>query len=250
MFMVRYLGHSNQLAVDAADPEVRDALLAIASLPVSGKDVSFQAYQAVGRNQITGIIRNVEDMTSDELINSLHCRKCKILQARPLGDKGTVMVTFEGKSLPYKVGLGSFTIRFFFVPGGEWLSVIYVTKLAITRSSAPILWQHDCPKCGLPARAHNVRAHNRSAALWWFTLGHSHKLPQKTTKPEKLNKNTSRLPKSQRRKRQTQGRQRRNPEAEQGLSRPMLKATRQSSTPGHRYAQLHIQRENHLRGCR
>ncbi|KAH9378362.1 hypothetical protein HPB48_021456 [Haemaphysalis longicornis] len=36
----------------------------------------------------------------------------------------------------------------------------------------------------------------------------------------------------QRRKRQTQGRQRRNPEAEQGLSRPMLKATRQSFYTG------------------
>ncbi|KAL1486403.1 hypothetical protein MTO96_046982 [Rhipicephalus appendiculatus] len=36
-FTVRYLGRSNQLAVDAAEPEVRDALLAIASLPLSGE---------------------------------------------------------------------------------------------------------------------------------------------------------------------------------------------------------------------
>ncbi|KAH6926469.1 hypothetical protein HPB50_018729 [Hyalomma asiaticum] len=102
-FTVRYLGHSNQLAVDAAEPEVRNALLAIASLPVSGKDVPFHAYEAVSQNQIRGIIRNAGDMTSEELMSSLHCRKCKILQARPVGDKGTAMVTFEGNSLPYKV---------------------------------------------------------------------------------------------------------------------------------------------------
>ncbi|KAH7984749.1 hypothetical protein HPB52_023707 [Rhipicephalus sanguineus] len=46
-FTVRYLGHSNQLAVDAAEHEVRNALLAIASLPVSGKNVPFHAYEAV-----------------------------------------------------------------------------------------------------------------------------------------------------------------------------------------------------------
>ncbi|KAL1472266.1 hypothetical protein MTO96_039453, partial [Rhipicephalus appendiculatus] len=45
-FTVRYLGRSNQLAVDAAEPEVRNALLAIASLPLSGKDVPFHAYEA------------------------------------------------------------------------------------------------------------------------------------------------------------------------------------------------------------
>ncbi|KAH6920427.1 hypothetical protein HPB50_028585 [Hyalomma asiaticum] len=110
---VRYLGHSNQLAVDAAEPEVRNALLAIASLPVSGKNVPFQAYEAVSQNQIRGIIRNAGDMNSEQLMSSLHCRKCKILQARPLGDKGTAMVAFEGNSLPYKVGLRSFTIRVF-----------------------------------------------------------------------------------------------------------------------------------------
>ncbi|KAL1472116.1 hypothetical protein MTO96_023169 [Rhipicephalus appendiculatus] len=45
-FTVRYLGRSNQLAVDAAEPEVRNALLAIASLPLSGKNVPFHAYEA------------------------------------------------------------------------------------------------------------------------------------------------------------------------------------------------------------
>ncbi|KAH7936171.1 hypothetical protein HPB52_019442 [Rhipicephalus sanguineus] len=40
-FTVRYLGRSNQLAVDAAEPEVRNALLAIGSLPLSGKKCPF-----------------------------------------------------------------------------------------------------------------------------------------------------------------------------------------------------------------
>ncbi|KAH7959914.1 hypothetical protein HPB49_014885 [Dermacentor silvarum] len=101
-FSVRHLRQSNQLAVDVAKPEVRSALLAIASLPIRGQDVPFQAYEAFGHNQIRCVIRNAGEMTSEELMNSLHCRKCKILQSRPLGDKGTVMVTYEGTSLPYK----------------------------------------------------------------------------------------------------------------------------------------------------
>ncbi|KAH7939956.1 hypothetical protein HPB52_019619 [Rhipicephalus sanguineus] len=68
-FTVRYLGHSNQLAVDAAGPEVRNALFAIASLPDSGKNVPFHTYEAVSQNQIRGVIRNAGDMTSEELMN-------------------------------------------------------------------------------------------------------------------------------------------------------------------------------------
>ncbi|KAH9384762.1 hypothetical protein HPB48_026775 [Haemaphysalis longicornis] len=48
--MLRYLAHSNLLALEAVDPEVRHALLAIASLPVIGKDVPFQANEAVCHN--------------------------------------------------------------------------------------------------------------------------------------------------------------------------------------------------------
>ncbi|KAH8033578.1 hypothetical protein HPB51_014358 [Rhipicephalus microplus] len=112
-FRVRYLGYSNQLAVDAAEPEVCNALLAIASLPIGGKEVPFQAYEAVNRDQIRGIIRNAGDMTSEELMNSLHCRKCKILQARPLGDKGTAMVTLKVTAYPIRLACGHLRSVFF-----------------------------------------------------------------------------------------------------------------------------------------
>ncbi|KAL1486265.1 hypothetical protein MTO96_031460 [Rhipicephalus appendiculatus] len=74
-FTVRYLGRSNQLAVDAAEPEVRDALLAIASLPLSGENVPFHAYEAWNcrsfrnkRAEITTRFASKQDNTSPLVI--------------------------------------------------------------------------------------------------------------------------------------------------------------------------------------
>ncbi|KAH7948877.1 hypothetical protein HPB49_002839 [Dermacentor silvarum] len=80
-FSVRYLSQSNQLAVDAAEPEVRNALLAIAYLSIRGQDVPFHSYEAVGHNQIRGIFTNAEDMSSQELIP---CIAQLVLGVRPL----------------------------------------------------------------------------------------------------------------------------------------------------------------------
>ncbi|KAL1426865.1 hypothetical protein MTO96_017942 [Rhipicephalus appendiculatus] len=74
-FTVRYLGRSNQLAVDAGEPEVRDALLAIASLPLSGENVPFHAYEAWNcrsfrnkRAEITTRFARKQDNTSPLVI--------------------------------------------------------------------------------------------------------------------------------------------------------------------------------------
>ncbi|KAL1466365.1 hypothetical protein MTO96_026742 [Rhipicephalus appendiculatus] len=74
-FTVRYLGRSSQLAVDAAEPEVRDALLAIASLPLSGENVPFHAYEAWNcrsfrnkRAEITTRFASKQDNTSPLVI--------------------------------------------------------------------------------------------------------------------------------------------------------------------------------------
>ncbi|KAG0423449.1 hypothetical protein HPB47_000776 [Ixodes persulcatus] len=41
---------------------------------------------------------------------NLHWRECAILQARPLRNSGSAPFTFDGTSLPFHVGLGSFTV--------------------------------------------------------------------------------------------------------------------------------------------
>ncbi|KAG0430883.1 hypothetical protein HPB47_022292 [Ixodes persulcatus] len=110
-FTTRFLTHSNQLALDVYDPAVRDAFLKIKSLPIRGKEAPFQAYEATGEGQIRGIIQNAGCLTQEQLMASLHCRKCRILNARPLGDNGTALVTFESTRLPYRIGLRSFTVR-------------------------------------------------------------------------------------------------------------------------------------------
>ncbi|KAH6932149.1 hypothetical protein HPB50_003052 [Hyalomma asiaticum] len=233
-FTVRYLGHSNQLAVDAAEPEVRNALLAIASLPISGKDVPFQAYEAVSQNQIRGIIRNSGDMTSEELMNSLHCRKCKILQTRPLGDKGTAMVTFEGNSLPYKVGLRSFTIRIF--PYRVRVAVCDIChKIGNHKEQCPNTSAARCPTCGL--RQHEEGTQCPNAEPKCCSCGGSHlatatNCPKRRQVNKKIEQKRNPAAKRQRKKRQVQGHQHRNAETERGFSRPIIKPTRQSFYTG------------------
>ncbi|KAL1444783.1 hypothetical protein MTO96_045408 [Rhipicephalus appendiculatus] len=233
-FTVRYLGRSNQLAVDAAEPEVRDALLAIASLPLSGENVPFHAYEAVSQDQIRGIIRNAGDMTSEELMKSLHCRKCKILQARPLGDKGTAMVTFEGNSLPYKVGLRSFTIRVF--PYRARVSVCDIChKIGHHKEQCPNTMAARCSTCGL--RQHEEGTHCPNAEPKCRSCGGSHlatatNCPKRREVNKKIEQKRKPAAKRQRKKRAAQGHQRRNPETEQGSPRTILKPTRQSFYTG------------------
>ncbi|KAG0428528.1 hypothetical protein HPB47_024508 [Ixodes persulcatus] len=85
-FLTRYLNRSNQIAVDAAETRVRDALVTIDHLPIKGQVVPFQAYETIRHGQIRGIIRNAGGMLATELMQNLHCRKCEILSARPLGE--------------------------------------------------------------------------------------------------------------------------------------------------------------------
>ncbi|KAH6928516.1 hypothetical protein HPB50_016853 [Hyalomma asiaticum] len=233
-FTVRYLGHSNQLAVDAAEPEVRNALLAIASLPISGKDVPFQAYEAVSQNQIRGIIRNAGDMTSEELMNSLHCRKCKILQARPLGDKGTAMVTFEGNSLPYKVGLRSFTIRVF--PYRVRVAVCDIChKIGHHKEQCPNTSAARCPTCGLRQHEEGTQCPNAEPKCRSCSGSHlatATNCPKRRQVNKKIEQKRNPAAKRQRKKRQVQGHQHRNAETEQGFSRPIIKPTRQSFYTG------------------
>ncbi|KAG0439900.1 hypothetical protein HPB47_016473 [Ixodes persulcatus] len=110
-FTTRFLIHSNQLALDVYDPTVRGAFLKIKSLPIRGKEAPFQAYQATGEGQIRGIIQNAGGLTQEQLMASLHCSKCRILNARPLGDNGSAFFTFESTRLPYRIGLRSLTVR-------------------------------------------------------------------------------------------------------------------------------------------
>ncbi|KAG0422981.1 hypothetical protein HPB47_001267 [Ixodes persulcatus] len=112
-FLTRYLNRSNQIAVDAAETRVRDALVTIDHLPIKGQVVPFQAYETIRHGQIRGIIRNAGGMLATELMQNLHCRKCEILSARPLGDNGTALITFRSNSLPYRIGLRSFTVPVF-----------------------------------------------------------------------------------------------------------------------------------------
>ncbi|KAH9364514.1 hypothetical protein HPB48_021817 [Haemaphysalis longicornis] len=144
--LIRYLDRINQIVVDTDDCGVRDALLTITQLPLSRKPTQFQAYEAITRNQMRGIIHNTGGMTATELKENLHWRKCEIISARPIGEKFTAPVTFQGRSLPFKIGLKSFTIRVF-----HFKPTVYACqtshKLGHGKEQCPNVDKPRCQKC-------------------------------------------------------------------------------------------------------
>ncbi|KAH6937919.1 hypothetical protein HPB50_005243 [Hyalomma asiaticum] len=184
-------------------------------------------------------------MTSEELMNSLHCHKCKILQARPLGDKGTAMVILEGNSLPYKVGLRSFTIRVF--PYRVRVAICDIChKIGHHKEQCPNTLAARCPTCGL--RQHEEGTQCPNAEPKCRSCGGSHlatatNCPKRRQVNKKIEQKRKPTAKRQRKKRQAQVHQHRNAETEQGFSRPIIKPTRQSFyTAGHRHLQLRSQK--------
>ncbi|KAG0434506.1 hypothetical protein HPB47_019061 [Ixodes persulcatus] len=148
-YQVRYLDRSNQLAVDATSSQVRDALLKITYIPIDKKQVPVQAYEAIRRGQTRGFIKNAGGMDSAQLLQHLHCRKCTILQARPLGTSGSALITFEGTSLPFRVGLGSFAVRVY--PFHRQTHVCDTCHCIGHRSTqCPNSGKARCATCGAP----------------------------------------------------------------------------------------------------
>ncbi|KAH6927063.1 hypothetical protein HPB50_026628 [Hyalomma asiaticum] len=145
--VIRYLDKSNQIAVDTDDRETRDALLTLMQLPINGESTRFQAYEALQRDQIRGVIHNAGGMASEQLMMNLHCRACEIISARPIGARGTAVVTFKGTRLPYKIGLKSFTIRVY-----PFKSQVYACetchKLGHGKQQCPNFKNPRCSVCG------------------------------------------------------------------------------------------------------
>lgn len=160
-FLTRYLNRSNQIAVDAAETRVRDALVTIDHLPIKGQTIPFQAYEAIRHGQIRGIIRNAGGMLATELMQNLHCRKCEILSARPLGDNGTALITFRGNSLPYRIGLRSFTVPVF--PFKAKILVCDTChKMGHRKEQCPNQSSPRCPSCGSKKHENDITCPNNT----------------------------------------------------------------------------------------
>ncbi|KAH9369061.1 hypothetical protein HPB48_002593 [Haemaphysalis longicornis] len=111
------------------------------------ENTPFQAYKAITRNQIRGIIQNTRGMTATELKANLHCRKCEIISARPIGEKCTALVTLQERSLPFKIGQKSFTIPVFpFKPTVNACQTCH--KLGHGKEQCPNADNPRSPKCG------------------------------------------------------------------------------------------------------
>ncbi|KAH6921960.1 hypothetical protein HPB50_006908 [Hyalomma asiaticum] len=89
--VIRYSDKSNQIAVDT-DRETRDALLTLMQLPINGESTQFQAYEALRRDKIRGVIHNSGGMTSEQLMMNMNCRACETISARPIGARATAVV--------------------------------------------------------------------------------------------------------------------------------------------------------------
>ncbi|KAH6936013.1 hypothetical protein HPB50_012386 [Hyalomma asiaticum] len=173
--VIRYLDKSNQIAVDTDDRETRDALLTLMQLPINGESTRFQAYEALQRDQIRGVIHSAGGMTSEQLMMNLHCRACEIISARPIGARGTAVVTFKGTRLPYKIGLKSFTIRVY-----PFKSQVYVCetchKLGHGKQQCPNFKNPRCSVCG--------RKHHDSDEACPNKMHNNQQAPQSTLEPQ------------------------------------------------------------------
>ncbi|KAH9373677.1 hypothetical protein HPB48_018678 [Haemaphysalis longicornis] len=96
--LIRYLDRSNQIVADMDDCGVRGgALLTIRYLPINEKPTPFQAYEAITRNQMRGIIHNAGGMAATELKAKLRCESAKS-SALALLAKGNGAGNLSGKA--------------------------------------------------------------------------------------------------------------------------------------------------------
>ncbi|KAH9376538.1 hypothetical protein HPB48_006623 [Haemaphysalis longicornis] len=124
----------------------------------------------------------------------------------------------------------------FFRTVREWLAVCDIChKIGHYKERCPNTLAARCPQCGL--RQHEEATQCPGTEPKCRSCGGSHSAtatncPTRRQLNQKIEQKLKPAAERQRRKTQTQGRQRRNPDAGQGLSRPMIKATRQSFYTG------------------
>ncbi|KAH7978713.1 hypothetical protein HPB49_006489 [Dermacentor silvarum] len=95
---------SNTIRLLVYDKRQADGLLKLSQLDVNRGQIPVQVYQAPGRDMCRGVIYNVDcNETKTELRAALTCEHRRILDARPMGKRGTCLLTFEGRHPPNTV---------------------------------------------------------------------------------------------------------------------------------------------------
>ncbi|KAH7974243.1 hypothetical protein HPB49_012633 [Dermacentor silvarum] len=95
---------SNTIRLLVYDKRQADGLLKLSQLDVNRGQIPVQVYQAPGRDMCRGVIYNVDcNEAKTELRAALTCEHRRILDARPMGKRGTCLLTFEGRHPPNTV---------------------------------------------------------------------------------------------------------------------------------------------------
>lgn len=105
----------NTIAITTRNPLLVDKLMKINKVQGSKGDCEITTYEALASNHVRGVIylrgSDIKE-TPETLMDGLDCNTHRIVAARPMGRKGTtVLVTFEGRTIPKYVKFLYETIR-------------------------------------------------------------------------------------------------------------------------------------------
>ncbi|KAG0417910.1 hypothetical protein HPB47_005260 [Ixodes persulcatus] len=103
-FKVRVLHRSNTIAIDTSNPQLRDHLLKVESFPFGGETpILVQTYEPARRENARGVIHGVDESNAQTLQRMITCPPHRVLSARPMGSSGSILITFDGPTLPSHV---------------------------------------------------------------------------------------------------------------------------------------------------
>ncbi|KAG0434421.1 hypothetical protein HPB47_019119 [Ixodes persulcatus] len=147
-FKARVLHRSNTIAIDTSNPQLRDHLLKVESFPFGGETpILVQTYEPARRENARGVIHGVDESNAQTLQRMITCPPHRVLSARPMGSSGSILITFDGPTLPSHVLYDILEKRVF----------EYKPKVVVCSQCHDIGHKHDicpnqhrqrCEKCG------------------------------------------------------------------------------------------------------
>ncbi|KAH9362384.1 hypothetical protein HPB48_018036 [Haemaphysalis longicornis] len=96
------LPRQNLTVIDTYRKSAKDKILATKQVSLEDGPHPFSAYAATPENSCKGDVHGISaEATEQELRQHLESEQSRILFARPMGRSNTILVTFEGLSVPH-----------------------------------------------------------------------------------------------------------------------------------------------------
>ncbi|KAG0438862.1 hypothetical protein HPB47_016836 [Ixodes persulcatus] len=197
-FKVRVLHRSYTIAIDTSNPQLRDHLLKVESLPFGGETpILVQTYEPARRENARGVIHGVDESNAQTLQRMITCPPHRVLSARPMGSSGSILITFDGPTLPSLVLYDILEKRVF----------EYKPKVVLCSQCHDIGHKHDiCPnqhrqRCKTKCKGSHIATDSCCPAARKATQNLRSKLQPPGTPPKHVPSRNTRPSRSRRRRR-------------------------------------------------